>query len=341
LKNLSFLNKIIYFINNLLALLFLLSFIIPYISPKSFPLLSILSLAVPLLIFLHVLFIVYWFLIGLKKQLILSTLCILLAIIFSYFPYKFNGKSVISGSSFSVMNFNVRLFNRYKWIEDENISSKISEFIQKNNPDILTFQEYYQSTDITFRYPYKYIEFKGKNNDVGQAIYSKYRIIDKGSLDFKESGNNAIFIDIIKNNDTIRVYNLHLESFGIKPKNVDLTDLNEKESKKLLQRLTTSFTKQQSQVEQFIQHKENCNYKIIICGDFNNTSYSWAYHHVKRDLKDTFLEAGKGFGKTYSFNKYPLRIDFILVDEKFKVNQHQNFDIKLSDHEPILAKLSF
>ena len=321
--------------------MFLASFALPYISPKTFPSLSVLSLAVPLLIFIHILFVIYWWLSGVKKQFLLSGLCVFLAIVFSYFPYKFNGKNVISGSSFSVMNYNVRLFNRYQWIDDKKIPFKISEFIKQNNPDLLAIQEYYPSKEIYIDYPYEYIELKGGKNDFGQAIFSKYKIVNKGSLNFKSSSNNAIFIDIIKNSDTIRIYNLHLESFGIKPKNVDLVDLDQKNSKKLIQRLTTSFTKQQSQVELFNNHIKNCKHKVVICGDFNNTAYSWAYHTVKNNLKDTYLEAGKGFGKTYSFNRYPLRIDFILVDNKYTVNQHQNFDVQLSDHEPILAKLSF
>ena len=84
----------------------------------------------------------------------------------------------------------------------------------------------------------------------------------------------------------------------------------------------------------------NCPYPIVLCGDFNNTNYSWAYRNLRNDLNDSFVEAGKGFGKTYSFNGYPLRIDFILPDSRYKVNEHRNFDIKLSDHEPILVRLS-
>ncbi len=341
MKNLSFLNKAIFFINNIFALLFVASFILPYVSPISFPLLSILSLAVPLLIFIHVIFIVYWWIIGVKKQFFLSAFCIVLAIAFSYFPYKFSGKNVISGNSFSVMNFNVRLFNRYHWIDHKNVPANFLKFIDQTEPDILTVQEYYPSEDLSLDYPYKYIFYKNDKKDFGQAIYSKYKIINKGSLDFENSSNNAIFIDVIKNSDTIRVYNLHLESLGIKERNIELAGMDENESKKIIKRLEAAFIKQQAQVEQFIEHKNSCNYKVIICGDFNNTAYSWAYHHVKGDFKDTFLEAGKGFGKTYSFLKYPLRIDFILVDEKFKVNHHQNFNKDLSDHEPILARLSF
>ncbi len=339
MKNLSLINKIIFLINNIFALLFLASFVIPYISPKSFPLLSVLSLTLPFLIFTHILFILYWWLVGFKKQFLLSSFCILLAISFSFFPYKFKEKVVISGNNIKVMNFNVRLFNRYKWIDDKEIPSKITTFINENNPDIIAFQEYYPTEDLLLKYPYKYIELKGKNNDFGQAIYSKYKIVNKGSLNFKASSNNAIYIDIIKNNDTIRVYNIHLESLGIEAKNVDLGQLDESKSKKLLKRLTTAFVKQQAQVEQFLAHKNSYKYKTIVCGDFNNTAYSWAYHKIKGTLKDTYLEAGKGFGKTYSFNKYPLRIDFILVDKKFNVNAFKSFDLDYSDHEPILATI--
>jgi vancomycin resistance protein VanJ len=338
-KNLSFLNQLIFFINNIFALLYLASFTLPYVPPKSFPLLSIMSLMVPLLIFAHIGFILYWLLAGIKKQVLLSSFCIMLAIGFSFFPYKFNDKTLISGSSFSVMNYNVRIFNKYKWINNEDIPKQISAFINDQNPDLLSLQEYYPDKDLSLNFPYKYEKLIGKKNAIGLGLFSKYRIVNQGSLDFEHSNNNAIFIDIIKNDDTIRVYNVHLESFGIKPDSVDLS-LDETKSKKLISRLKSSFTKQQSQVEKFLENKNHCTHKVIICGDFNNTYYSWAYRKLKGDLRDTFLAAGKGFGKTYSFNKYPLRIDFILADKKFNVNQHQNFDVNLSDHEPILARLS-
>lgn len=340
MKDLSFLNKIIYFVNNVLALLFLASFTLPYVPPQSFPLLSIMSLLVPFLIIVHFVFIIYWLLAGVKKQFLLSTFCILVAIGFSFFPYKFNAKTLISGSSFSVMNYNVRIFNKYNWINNEDIPSQIAAFIKEQDPDLLSLQEYYPNDDVKLDYPYKYEKLSGKKKGIGLGLFSKYPIVNQGSLDFEHSHNNAIFIDIIKNNDTIRVYNVHLESFGIQPDSVDL-NLTETKSKKLIYRLKTSFSKQQSQVEKFIEHKTQCDYKLIVSGDFNNTAYSWAYHKLKDELTDSFLAAGKGFGKTYPFNGYPLRIDFILADKKFKVNEHKNFDIKLSDHEPILAKLSY
>lgn len=319
-------------------MLFLASFAIPYVSPESFPLLSIMSLAVPLFIFLLILFMIFWLLVGLKKQFLLSFFCLLLAVVFSFFPYKFKGKEVISGSSMGVMNYNVRMFNTYEWIDDDSIPDQIASFIAKNKIDILSMQEYSPNSKIESSYPYQYKKLVGKKNQNGLVIFSNYKIVNQGSLDFEHTNNNAIFVDVLKNNDTIRVYNLHLESFGIKPDSVDL-NLNETRSRKLIYRLKNAFVKQQNQVEKFLEHKRNCRHKVIICGDFNNTSYSWAYKHIKDQLLDSYLEAGEGFGETYSFNRYPLRIDFILVDDRFIVNQHKNFDIRLSDHEPVLARI--
>jgi hypothetical protein len=36
------------------------------------------------------------------------------------------------------------------------------------------------------------------------------------------------------------------------------------------------------------------------------------YRNIKGTLKDSFEEAGKGFGATYKFKYYPTRIDYIL-----------------------------
>ena len=109
----------------------------------------------------------------------------------------------------------------------------------------------------------------------------------------------------------------------------------------MIRRLSRSFVKQEGQVEKFLENKNNCDHKIIICGDFNNTSYSWTYRKIKGDFNDSYLSSGSGFGETYPFHKYPLRIDFILTDKRFKINDHRNFNITLSDHEPIIAEINF
>lgn len=73
----------------------------------------------------------------------------------------------------------------------------------------------------------------------------------------------------------------------------------------------------------------------------NNSPFSYVYRSIKGKLKDTFEEAGKGFGATYKFRYYPARIDYIFTDSKMKVKQFESFsDFENSDHYPIMARLS-
>jgi endonuclease/exonuclease/phosphatase family metal-dependent hydrolase len=78
---------------------------------------------------------------------------------------------------------------------------------------------------------------------------------------------------------------------------------------------------------------------VIISGDFNNTAYSWIYKNIKHNMKDSYLESGSGFGKTFNFKRFPLRIDFILADKIFQINEHKNYTIGFSDHFPIMVKI--
>jgi endonuclease/exonuclease/phosphatase family metal-dependent hydrolase len=169
------------------------------------------------------------------------------------------------------------------------------------------------------------------------AIYSKHKILNAGSLDFKNTNNNVIYADIVKEKDTIRIYNTHFQSLQIKP-NED--NFGEKDSGKLIKRVSKSFKKQAAQTSLFLQHEQQWKGKKIVCGDFNNTAYSWMYHEISKNKKDAFLEAGKGFGKTYNY-WFPLRIDFILTDKNAIVNRFSNFSEKHSDHFPIQAKINW
>ena len=86
----------------------------------------------------------------------------------------------------------------------------------------------------------------------------------------------------------------------------------------------------------------SCVYPIIICGDMNNSAFSYVYRSIKGKMKDSFEEAGTGFGETYKFRYYPARIDYIFVDEKMTVKSFESFPNFInSDHFPIMARLSY
>ena len=92
------------------------------------------------------------------------------------------------------------------------------------------------------------------------------------------------------------------------------------------------------QIIELKKYIKKWNGKKILCGDFNNTAFSWVYRELSKNKQDAFKIAGKGLGKTFNY-LYPLRIDFILVDLNFEVNNFKTFEVPYSDHFPILARI--
>ena len=335
MKKQSLVYKLLFFINSVFATVLLLSYVLPFISPKTIPALAVFSLFVPLLFILNITFFVYW-LLKAHKNAFLSLVVLVIGWFISPPLIKFSGKEIILNNDLKVMSYNVRLFNHYKHLDDVTTEQKIYEFINNENPDVITMQEFYRSELLDIKLPYKYIKTKSKANKFGLAIYSKYPIVNSGSLNFKKSANNTIFADIVKNKDTIRVYNVHLESLKINPEEVNF---GQKDSERLFKRLANGFEKQVAQAELILQHEYSWKGKKIICGDFNNTAYSWVYQKLSKNKKDAFLEAGTGLGKSFRY-MYPMRIDFIFTDNKATINQYKTYsDIKLSDHYPIMTRL--
>ncbi|PVX46721.1 endonuclease/exonuclease/phosphatase family metal-dependent hydrolase [Flavobacterium sp. 103] len=346
MKNLSWFNKGMFFLNLVLIVLTFIAYLLPFLAPKIFPLLSVFTLFMPLFFLANGLFFLYWG-IQFKKRMILSGLVLLVGITFFNKFYKFSAKEFEeSDKDFTVMSYNVRLFNVFKWLDRDDIPDVILEFINTENPDILCIQEFSNSANIDLKvYPYKFVLMEGKQIKTGQAIFSKFPIIEHGNIVFPNSNNNVVYADIKKGKDIIRVYNMHLQSIKISPdvneisENIDVID--QQKSKFLFIRISKAFKQQQEQAAIFKEHEKNCQYPIIICGDMNNSAFSYVYRNIKGKLKDSFEEAGVGFGATYKFKYYPARIDYIFADETMEVKQFESFpEFQNSDHYPIMAKLS-
>ncbi|WP_396190867.1 endonuclease/exonuclease/phosphatase family protein [Flavobacterium sp.] len=345
MKNLSRFNKVMYFFNIVLTVLTFLAYVLPFLAPKFFPFLSVLTLVLPLFLIVNGLFFIYWIL-QLKRQMILSGIVLVLGITFVNKFYKFSTTEQLrEEKDFVVMSYNVRLFNLFQWIERESVKDEMKAFIDEQNPDILCIQEYSETANVDLRvYKHKFIFMQGNKIKTGQAIFSKFPIIDQGNIEFPESDNLIVYADIRKGSDTIRVYNMHLQSIKISPDVSEMQEhvetIDQQKSQMVFKRIGQAFTKQQLQAEILMRHKKECKFPMIICGDMNNSAFSYVYRSIKGNLNDCFEEAGKGFGETYNFKYYPARIDYIFADKSMKVKSFQNFpQFKNSDHYPIVTRL--
>ncbi len=339
MKNLGFFNKLVFLLNSLFAFLLLVGYLLPFIPPKVFPTLSVLTLVLPLLIIANLVFALYW-VFQLKRQMWLSSIILVLGFFLNVTLFKFSdSKENQTKDGLRILSYNVHMFTKEEKKKAYNVSDSIWSFVKGEDPDIVCFQEF---SSANFKphsdYRYSYQKLRGGSNNFGQAIFSKHEIINKGSLEFPNTGNNIIFADIVRKKDTIRIYNIHMQSLALSPR---ISGLQQENKKRLLSRLGEAFKKQQDQTEIFLKHEAKCPYTKVLAGDFNNTIFSHAYNKIRGDKKDAFAEAGSWFGRTFIFDFIPLRIDFILVDQEIEVLNFKNFKTNYSDHYPIEAQLQF
>lgn len=324
--------KLVYILNVIFAFALLLACLAPFITWELFSFLSFLSLIVPYLVMTNILFFGYWSF-RRKKYFLISLFVLLLGYLTQgTFARIFNSNDEISDGEISLLTFNSHSSHGVRWSRSPIFNKEIADFITSQSPDIICFQEFSRTIDKElkqYRFKYQTPFFSDKSK---QAIYSKHEIIRTGSLDFPNSGNNAIYADILIKEDTVRVYNLHLQSLRVRP-----SSIKREEPQRLFDRLDRSFQRQREQAKLVLEHSRKVNYKKIICGDFNNTQFSSVYDIIKGEMNDTFQEKGFGLGSTYNFKFLPFRIDFILADPGIEIKSHKNFNVKLSDHTPVMA----
>ncbi len=339
----SFISKTMLFFNVVAAITTLMAYLLPFLAPKWFPFLSVLSLFLPFFLVVNLLFFTYW-LIQLKKYIFVSGLVLLLGITFINKFYNLQPTELPkTEKEFTIMSYNVRLFNKFNWYKKANIPTKIAEFVSEKNPDILCIQEYSDLEKTKFsNYKYQHIFKEGNNIIVGNAIFSKYKIVDKGVINFPNSTNNAVYADIIKDSDTLRIYSMHLQSIKISTdiEEEEIQKMNESKTKYIFRKISSAFTKQQEQSLLLKQHYSECRYKKIICGDMNNSAFSFVYRTIKGAMQDAFESNGEGFGKTYNFKYYPARIDYIFADKTIQIKSFETLnDFYNSDHFPLISRL--
>lgn len=361
-RELSLFNRILLWINYLFVVALLVSVSAKYVSPQLFWLIAFFGLGFPYLVLINLIFVIYW-LGQFRREALVSLICILLCFftVRKYVQISFNNKG--SNNDIKVTSYNSMLFDLYNWKKNGKSRQLILNQLQEINPDVLCLQEFYNSSSMKQYYnidtvvsvlntKYYHIEFTSvahEHNHFGIATFSRYPIINKGKIAFNTTSNNiCIYTDVLIGKDTVRVYNMHLQSISFSQKDYafigDLqSDDDAKDelenSKSILRRLKRAFVKRAEQAELVSASIANCPYKIILCGDFNDTPASYAYHLISKGLKDAFAEKGSGFGRTYA-GKFPqFRIDYIFHSKEMKCTQFSRSEETFTDHFPITAYL--
>ncbi|EON75785.1 hypothetical protein ADIS_3676 [Lunatimonas lonarensis] len=322
-----------------------------YVSPEFFPYTGLLPLLIPVFIALN-LFLAILFLFG-RIRLIIYPIVVLL-VGWKFFPITFQWNQPSSAENdLVILSFNAMYFNQ-AWSpkSKESIANSI-EWARKFPADVKCFQEFQQDYSTPSRNAIKLISEEGhfqhmyhpfggsKKKSQGLAIFSKYPIVNEGTVFDNKQNNGSIFVDIKVNKDTIRIYNTHLESMNIPAEQLGELDGIKKHYRETIRKLKNGIVMRATQVKLLMEHISNSPYPVILAGDFNDVPYSYTYFTVRSVLRNAFESAGKGFGFTYNRVLFFLRIDHIFTDEAFEVHQFRTHrEVDYSDHYPISAKVS-
>lgn len=358
-----FLHKSLVYINYLAVLAILIAYLSVYINPNDFSLFALFGLGYSFILVVNILFVFYW-LYRKRKVVFISLIAILIGWphFLSFFTINLSSTEKPNEKYHKILSYNVRLFDLYDWTKNKGIKDKIFYFLEDELPDIICFQEYYskhknnsQSTGFKIKEQLdignSHISFAKKGNreyNYGIATFSRFPIINRGIIEINDVNNSCIFTDIKIHHDTVRVYNVHLESvhFGYQDyKFIDSIEHNLKNEKikglfNITNKLDKAYRKRAQQVEIIYQHIRHSPYKVLVCGDFNDTPISYAYHRMTGELDDAFLNSGNGFGFTYFRKIFPFRIDYILCSPLIKTSVFETFSEDLSDHNPISTKFT-
>jgi endonuclease/exonuclease/phosphatase family metal-dependent hydrolase len=183
----------------------------------------------------------------------------------------------------------------------------------------------------------------------GIITFSKFPVINQQTISIAPHDYNSTFqyIDVVVSNDTIRIFNIHLQSLKFTANNLQYldnpsinTDTALNESKSIVSKLKRGFIRRGLQAERIKEELIKSPYPIILCGDFNDVPNSYAYCKIGEGLQNAFVQKGTGFGRTFSGISPTLRIDNIFVDKKFAIDQFTRIPKKLSDHFPIIADIN-
>jgi endonuclease/exonuclease/phosphatase family metal-dependent hydrolase len=353
----NIIKSFLFFLNILLSIYTLLVYQLSYSVSVKHWLAGFLMLSMPFVLVANLLFVFIWAF-YLSKRIALSFVLLLIGLPFIFRSIEWhNIDNRDNRKGFTILSYNVMWCDAFTYVHENDTTNAINlvNKVISLEADIKCVQELYNwdgfpqfQTIKKLRNTYKYYTYvhSTPGNDRGQgeiglATFSKYPIINKQEKHWSINHNGLLAVDIVIKKDTIRVINVQLRSMGVRVQKVIEAKEDgakaKKEAKTIYHQLKDGFEDRAIQVKELESWIKESPYPTIVCGDFNELPYGFAYGKVRQYLKNSFEEAGRGFGFTYHRKPGFIRIDNQFFDDKhFEIKRFKTFSkTPYSDHYPI------
>ncbi len=342
------------------ALLLVCAYVSRYVNPNDVWFFAFAGLGAPILYVINIVFALYW-VIRWKRYVFLPLAVVLTGA--GWIPLFFRPtlRQQYPGTEPKaqvVMSYNVAGFLTERNGRMVSALDSVAASVARAKPDILCIQEFQCNNaglkphlDSLIGLPYDRVNYKVSNasgGGWGLAIYSNYRIIRSGTVDFGESTNSALWADLLARGDTVRVFNCHLQTTSVDQSDREyLTEqefmadsTREERVRSIAGKLRRNFRIRAAQVDSLAPMIHSSPHPVIVCGDFNDTPMSYAYRTMRGDLADAFVEKGTGVPSTYQglFNLF--RIDYIFHSRGITTVGYHSPPGDYSDHKAVIARLN-
>lgn len=326
------------------------------LNPTEHPVLSCFGITFPIFLLINMGFLVFWVIFKFRMIWIpILGFALSYVPINIYMPLNLKVQEAPEGS-IKLITYNVCGYGgNYKY---EQGFEKVRDYLFEQEPDIVCLQEDF---DTWRRYCFQHYEKKFAYNDTlhfrdgdfvnGVGIHTRFPIIRREKIPYRSRNNGSVAWYLQVDKDTLLVINNHFESTHLSSEDREVYqgmlkgevkgDTARKESKKLLVTLAESASKRAPQVDAVCRYIENHRqYPIILCGDFNDNPISYSRHRIAKELKDCFVEAGRGFGLSYNQKGFNFRIDYVFCSDDIRpYNCKIDSKMDASDHYPVLCTL--
>lgn len=344
------------FLTILLAIVTIVGSFAFRVSPEHSLIISFLALAMSLLLIFNIFVAIYW-IIRRRIWLIIP----LIAITWNYryieslFEWHQQPQLIKQTNILKVATFNVDFFS-HQWIAQS--THHIAKYMADNNVDILCFQEFsnghnsftLDSIRQAFRHWHYCIvpKIKGNNKLLQLAIFSRYPINNCYLKTFPNTANCSTWCDINIKGTKIRLFNIHLQTTWASRnlreiKRSNIFDAVQYTTEYVYNEMGQCFKMRALQAQYIRKRIDESPYPVIVCGDFNSLPSSYSYYTIMgKDLKDSFITCGKGYGYTYRYMKHLLRIDYIMASPALnEIEYNSPREDLFSDHNPVITTFSF